>query len=102
MREPDGLALSSRNRFIAAADRDNAARLFATLDAAARRLAQGAAADPILHDARAALTREGFAVDYVALVDGPTLAPLAVARPPARLIAAARLGLVRLIDNVAV
>ena len=102
VREPDGLALSSRNRFIAAPDRSTAAHLFATLEAAARRLVQGAAADPILDDARATLTREGFVVDYVALVDGPTLQPLPAARPPARLIAAARLGAVRLIDNVAV
>jgi len=102
VREPDGLALSSRNRFIAVADRGKAARLFATLEAAARRLADGAAADAILDDARAALTCEGFAVDYVALVDGPTLVPLAAARPLARLIAAARLGSVRLLDNVAV
>ena len=102
VREADGLALSSRNRFIAVSERPQAARLFATLEATARRLAQGAAADPILDDARATLTREGFAVDYVALVDGPTLAPLAAVRPLARLIAAARLGSVRLIDNVMV
>ena len=102
VREPDGLALSSRNRFIAVSDRRRAARLFATLEATARWLAQGTVADPILDDARATLTREGFAVDYVALVDGPTLAPLAAARPLARLIAAARLGSVRLIDNVMV
>jgi pantoate--beta-alanine ligase len=102
VREPDGLALSSRNRFILDTERIRAARLFATLEAAARRLRHGAAADTILDDARAALTREGFVVDYFALVDGPTLAPLPAARPNARLIAAARLGSVRLIDNLAV
>jgi pantoate--beta-alanine ligase len=102
VREADGLALSSRNRFITVSERPQAARLFATLEATARWLAQGATADPILDDARATLTREGFAVDYVALVDGPTLAPLAAVRPLARLIAAARLGSVRLIDNVMV
>ena len=48
------------------------------------------------------LEHAGFRVDYVALVDGPTLQPLAVTRAPARLIAAARLGSVRLLDNVAV
>jgi len=102
VREPDGLALSSRNRFIPDTERNKAARLFATLEAAARGLRHGAAADPILDDARASLTREGFSVDYFALVDGPTLTPLPVARPDARLIAAARLGSVRLIDNLAV
>jgi pantoate--beta-alanine ligase len=102
VREPDGLAMSSRNRFIAPSDRTTAARLFAVLGATADRLVDGAAADPILDDARATLAREGFAVDYVALVDGPTLVPLPDVRPPARLIVAARLGSVRLIDNVAV
>ncbi len=102
VREPDGLALSSRNRFLSPEERGRAARLFATLQAAARRLVQGAPAEPILEDARASLTREGFAVDYVALVDGPSLSPLPAARPAARLIAAARLGSVRLIDNLAV
>jgi pantoate--beta-alanine ligase len=102
VREPDGLALSSRNRFIPESDRATAARLFVTLQAAARQLMHGVPADPILDGGRATLTREGFAVDYVALVDGPTLAPLPTARPNARLIAAARLGAVRLIDNMAV
>ena len=102
VRESDGLALSSRNRFIPETERTRAAWLFATLEAAAHGLKHGAAADPILDDARASLTREGFAVDYFALVDGPTLTALPAARPNARLIAAARLGSVRLIDNLAV
>ena len=100
VREPDGLALSSRNRFLTLAERSVAARLPAVLADAARRLAEGTAADPILDGARAALTRAGFVVDYVALVDGPTLAPLPATRPAARLIAAARIGSVRLIDNM--
>jgi len=52
--------------------------------------------------ARDSLTRAGFAVDYFALVDGPSLAPLDMPRTGCRLIAAARLGTVRLLDNVAV
>jgi pantoate--beta-alanine ligase len=102
VREPDGLAMSSRNRFIVVKQRVTAARLFAMLEAAARRLARGTMADAVLADARASLARDGFVVDYVALVDGPTLAPLLAAQPHARLVAAARLGSVRLIDNVAV
>jgi pantoate--beta-alanine ligase len=102
VREPDGLALSSRNRFLSPDERQTAPRLFAALEAAAHRLAQGGAADPVLAEARASLTRAGFAVAYLALVDGPSLAPLPVARPFARLIAAVRLGSVRLIDNMAV
>ncbi len=46
------------------------------------------------------LAAEGFELDYFALVDGPSLEPLAGAAPGARLIAAARLGAVRLIDNM--
>jgi len=99
VREPDGLALSSRNRFIPVSERPTAARLFVALRDAAHRLAPSAAADPVLDEARANLTRAGFVVDYIALIDGPTLAPLAEVRPMARLIAAARLGSVRLIDN---
>ena len=102
VREPDGLALSSRNRFILPEQRETAARLFAVLQATAHRLSQAGVADPVLHEARESVARAGFAVDYVALVDGPTLAPLPAARPPARLIAAARLGSVRLIDNIPV
>jgi pantoate--beta-alanine ligase len=102
VREPDGLALSSRNRFLPAADRQTAPLLFRALSLAARRLAQGEAAAPVLDAARASLGGAGFVVDYVALVDGPTLAPLARLRPGARLVAAARLGSVHLIDNMAV
>jgi pantoate--beta-alanine ligase len=102
VREPDGLALSSRNRFLTAAERATAPRLFATLTAAARALASGLPADAPLAEAGAALTAEGFKVDYFALVDGPTLAPIPNAHTNARLVAAARLGSVRLLDNIAI
>jgi pantoate--beta-alanine ligase len=102
VREPDGLAMSSRNRFLAPEDRRRAPALARVLMATAERLRGGAAAGPVLEDAQAVLRDAGFAVDYVALVDGPSLAPIAAARPGARLIAAARLGSVRLLDNFAV
>jgi len=101
VREEDGLALSSRNRFLSAADRAVAPALVAALRAVAARVADGEAADAPLAEARAGLTAKGFAVDYVALVEGPTLAPLTHAAPDARLIVAAKLGSVRLIDNIA-
>ncbi|SPE22343.1 Pantothenate synthetase (fragment) [Burkholderiales bacterium] len=63
--------------------------------------AGGPAAEP-LAAAQRELTQEGFVVDYFALVDGPTLQPLPAAAPGSRLVAAARLGAVRLIDNVTV
>jgi len=102
VREPDGLALSSRNRFLTVAERDQAPLLYAAMTAAARTLTDGGAADPILAEARERLTAGGFAVDYFALVDGPSLTPIDAATPGARLIAAARLGSVRLLDNMAV
>ena len=102
VREPDGLALSSRNRFLTAAHRAVAPRLFVVLQAAAQELATGAQAAGPLNSAHSALEKAGFLVDYVALVDGPTLQPLATWHDPSRLIAAARLGSVRLLDNVAV
>jgi pantoate--beta-alanine ligase len=101
VREPDGLALSSRNRFLTAAERGVAPRLFAVLQATAHELTNGVHARRPLGSARSALVQAGFEIDYVALVDAVTLQPLETARPPARLIAAARLGSVRLIDNVA-
>jgi pantoate--beta-alanine ligase len=102
VREEDGLALSSRNRFLSVAERTVAASLVAALRGVAARVANGEAADAPLAEARARLTGNGFAVDYVALVDGPTLSPLTHARAGARLIVAAKLGAVRLIDNIAI
>jgi pantoate--beta-alanine ligase len=101
VREPDGLAMSSRNRFLSPAERANATALIAALREVAAGLARGEAASPSLAQARARLSDQGFAVDYFALVDAPTLAPLADTAPGARLIAAAKLGSVRLLDNIA-
>ncbi len=101
VREPDGLALSSRNRFLSEAERIRAALLHATLTRTARSVAGGRDAHAALTAARATLTDAGFGVDYFALVDGPTLTEIAAPRPGARLIAAARLGSVRLLDNIA-
>ncbi|MCK8783808.1 pantoate--beta-alanine ligase [Roseomonas sp. NAR14] len=105
VREPDGLALSSRNRFLAPAERALAPALHAAMQAAVARLRAGEAPAPVLAEAAAGLVRQGFgAVDYLALVEAATLRPLA-ALPPAgtgRLLAAARLGAVRLLDNLPV
>lgn len=102
VREPDGLALSSRNRFLEKNERALAPALHAELRRSARELAGGADVRACLRDARGRLTERGFGVDYYALVDGQTLAPAARPGPGARLIAAARLGSVRLLDNVPV
>lgn len=102
VRERDGLALSSRNRFLTGSERDRAPLLFATLSRLARALADGRSAAGLLDQGSAELTEAGLKPDYLALVDGSTLEPIGAARRASRLIAAARLGSVRLLDNVAV
>jgi pantoate--beta-alanine ligase len=104
VREADGLAMSSRNRYLSPADRTAAAALPRALHAAAARIEAGEAAGPVLAEAEAALLAAGFAsVDYVTLADAASLAPLdAAGERPARLFAAARIGGTRLIDNMAV
>ncbi len=102
VREPDGLAMSSRNAYLGTAERRIAKRLPVILRETAERLAAGAAAEPVLAQARQALLAAGFtAVDYVALCDGATLQALPATAPGARLFAAAHLGRTRLIDNIA-
>jgi pantoate--beta-alanine ligase len=101
VREADGLAMSSRNRFLTPAERAVAPRLYATLQRTARGLVGGAPVAETLQSAREALGRDGLRVDYLALVDGLDLVPIDAVLPGARLIAAARLGTVRLLDNIA-
>jgi pantoate--beta-alanine ligase len=98
VREPDGLALSSRNRFLSVDERARALALSRALLAA-----QAAAGDAgqVLAAAQAVLDAElGLAVDYLALRD-PELGP-APTSGPARLLVAGTVGKTRLIDNVAV
>ena len=101
VREPDGLALSSRNRFLTAAERRTAPLLHLVMHDVAAAIATGAPAAPALDTGARKLAAAGFTVDYLALVDGPSLAPLDQLRADARIVAAARLGTVRLIDNIA-
>jgi len=109
VREPDGLALSSRNAFLSREERHIAPHLFQVLSRTAEALADGVEATPLLAAGRAELARAGFApVQYLELCDAVTLQPLARAAPlgaaarPARVLAAAYLGKTRLIDNVPV
>lgn len=103
IREADGLALSSRNRYLGPAERALAPRLHAILRAIADRLEGGAEAAPLLAEGIARLEAAGFApVQYLEARDAQTLQPIARAERPARVLAAAYLGTTRLIDNVAV
>jgi pantoate--beta-alanine ligase len=102
-REPDGLALSSRNRFLSGEERAQAPRLFAALSACAKAIAAGRELAEATAEGRASLARHGFAVDYFEARQSRTLAPLVGHDDgPIRLLAAARLGSTRLIDNIAV
>ena len=101
-REPDGLAISSRNRFLGAEQRRRAPALYRCLLRAARAIAEGDAVPSVLDTAREDLELRGFDVDYLALVDGCGLQAIGEFMAGARLIAAAGLGGVRLIDNVPV
>ena len=103
VREGDGLALSSRNEYLTPAERAIAPALHGALTTAARRIADGAAVRDAVADAEAAIRAAGFAaVDYVDCCTADDLRPLDRVDGPARLLAAARLGATRLIDNVAV
>ena len=102
VRELDGLAMSSRNRFLSANERAIAPRLHAILSATATALRSRSASDAALAAADRDLSQAGFQVDYLALVDAATMSALPQMAPDARLIVAARLGTVRLIDNIAV
>lgn len=102
MREADGLAMSSRNRRLSPDQRAVAGRLNVVLRRTAEALAGGAAAGPALEAGRAALIEAGFdRVDYLEARAERDLLPLSEAAPgeAARVLAAARLGDVRLIDN---
>jgi pantoate--beta-alanine ligase len=103
VRESDGLAMSSRNAYLSAAERTVAPTLHRVLNICAARLRNGGPIDAVLTEGRVALERVGFAVDYLQVRNAETLAPIAsLAHDPLRLLAAAKLGRTRLIDNIAV
>ncbi|HEU0220944.1 MAG TPA: pantoate--beta-alanine ligase [Paracoccaceae bacterium] len=103
VRETDGLALSSRNVRLSPDERQTAPMLAAILAEAAARLGRGAPVEETLAAARMAIRAAGYReVEYLELRAEADLAPLAALDRPARLLVAAWLGQVRLIDNVGV
>lgn len=103
VREPDGLALSSRNVRLTPDQRRQAPAMAKALFAAASALREGAAAGPVLAEAREKILAAGFRdVEYLELRAAHDFGALDRAGKPARLLAAASMGDVRLIDNVAV
>ena len=103
VREADGLARSSRNVFLSPDERARAVALPRALAEAGRAIAAGKPVGASLNKGRAALERAGFVVDYFQARDAETLAPLGRRHAgPIRLLAAARIGTTRLIDNMPV
>ncbi|MEO7276657.1 MAG: pantoate--beta-alanine ligase [Sphingomicrobium sp.] len=103
VREPDGLAMSSRNAYLSPGERARASALPTALKAARDSIQRGESVGPVLQKAKQALVEAGFLrIDYVTLVDAANLDPLDQPRGEMRLIAAALIGTTRLIDNIAV
>lgn len=103
VRDPDGLAMSSRNVRLTAEGRRRAPALYAAMLAAARDVRSGVAVEAAMDRAATAVMAEGFeSVEYFELRDAETLGPAEDHDRPLRLLAAAWLDGVRLIDNIAV
>ena len=103
VRETDGLAMSSRNRYLTPEERRNAPTLYAALTACAERLRAGERdCAALAADARTRLTAAGFRPDYFEIRRADDLQPPAAEDRELRVLAAAWLGRARLIDNVPV
>jgi pantoate--beta-alanine ligase len=104
VREADGLAMSSRNRYLSSEQRAAAATLPRAMQAAVAWLTQGTPVAEALARLEAEIIAGGFAsVDYAVLADSTSLRPLTeLGETPARLLVAARIGGTRLIDNLPV
>lgn len=103
VREMDGLALSSRNAYLSAEERARAPKLYAMLRALSGRLRRSATPGVDLAEAKRALGRTGFSVEYLEARNAETFAAVADWKnEPLRLLVAASLGKTRLIDNIAI
>ena len=100
LRESNGLAMSSRNQYLTAPQREHAGLIYRTLRAMASALHGGMRIAEIENDARATLERDGFLVDYIVLRKADDLGmPEPGRRTGLIALAAAKLGRARLIDN---
>lgn len=103
VREPDGLALSSRNGYLTVDERQRAAALPAALNKAREEILAGTPVDAVLRHGTKTLETAGFSrIDYFAVVDAFTLEPIDAPSGTMRLLAAAVIGNTRLIDNIPV
>ena len=102
VREADGLAMSSRNRYMNPTERAVATGLYRELNAVAKAVRAGASCTAATAEASKALLAGGFdKIEYLTVVDAESLEPLEKVSGPARVIAAVRLGRTRQIDNIA-
>ena len=99
-REPDGLAMSSRNQYLSPPQRALAPKLFAALRTAASAIQMGQALDAVVSSACLGLAQAGFEVDYFEVREAETLAEWRSDVMHGVVLVAARLGSTRLIDNV--
>jgi pantoate--beta-alanine ligase len=103
VREADGLAMSSRNRYLSPDQRAVAPTLHRVLRECAAGIAAGQPIGDAIEKGHAAITTAGFVLDYLEARHAETLAPIASRKAgPIRLLVAARIGTTRLIDNIAV
>ncbi|HZC56008.1 MAG TPA: pantoate--beta-alanine ligase [Xanthobacteraceae bacterium] len=103
VREADGLALSSRNRYLSPQERAVAPALHRVLKECAIAIAAGKPIGAVLKHGRDAISKVGFVVDYLEARDAEGLVPVGTSRSgKIRLLVAARIGTTRLIDNVGV
>jgi pantoate--beta-alanine ligase len=103
VRERDGLAMSSRNVYLSAEERQVAPTLHKAMKASAARIRAGEEIAAALAAGEAMIRSAGFALDYLEARHAETLAPIGSLREgPIRMLVAARLGTTRLIDNIAV
>ncbi len=103
LRDPDGLAMSSRNQYLTPADRARALAIPRALTAAVELATSGVTqASRLITTVQQAMLAQHLSIDYVAAVDPRTLKPVEVMTGPTVLAVAARVGATRLIDNVVV
>ena len=101
VREADGLAMSSRNAYLNADERQRAPKLHETILQVADEIGAGAEIDEARSAGQKALAAAGFEVDYLEVRKASDLSPLTGSgSQPGRVLVAARLGTTRLIDNV--
>ena len=101
-REPNGLAMSSRNAYLSAEQKETAAMLYATLKRIGDTLRSDSQVSTVLKQEKERLTAAGFILDYLEIRDAQDLSKSYVEADSAVILVAAKLGRARLIDNLVI